>query len=102
MYGWTHELVALLANYGSILYIVAFLPMVRLLYCTALYCTVLHRTVLYYYLFYSSAWFSEMKYHIRVAVSKSVYGPFHRCPAQASRAPQFYYRYCTTLLRYFL
>ena len=40
MYGWTHELVALLANYGSILYIVAFLPMVRLLHCTALYCTV--------------------------------------------------------------
>ena len=31
MYGWTHELVALLANYGSILYIVAFLPMVWLL-----------------------------------------------------------------------
>ena len=41
-----------------------------------------------------------MKYHIRVAVSKSVYGPFHRCPAQAARVPQ-YYRYCTTLLRYF-
>jgi len=32
----------------------------------------------YYYLFYSSAWTTEMKYHIRVAVSKSVYGPFHR------------------------
>ena len=31
-----------------------------------------------YYLFYSSAWFSEMKYHIRVAVSKSVFGPFYR------------------------
>ena len=45
MYGWTHELVALLANYGSILYIVAFLPMVRLLYCTVLYCTVLYCTV---------------------------------------------------------
>ena len=44
MYGWTHELVALLANYGSILYIVAFLPMVRLLYCTALHCTVLYRS----------------------------------------------------------
>ena len=72
------------------------------LYCTVLYCTVLYCTVLYYYLFYSSAWFSEMKYHIRVAVSKSVYGPFHRCPAQADRAPQFYYRYCTTLLGYFL
>ena len=66
------------------------------------YCTVLYCTVLYYYLFCSSAWFSEMKYHIRVAVSKSVYGPFHRCQAQAYRAPQFYYRYCTTLLRYFL
>ena len=66
------------------------------------YCTVLYCTVLYYYLFYSSAWFSEMKYHIRVAVSKSVYGPFHRCPAQAARASQFYYRYCITLLRYFL
>ena len=47
MYGWTHELVALLANYGSILYIVAFLPMVRLLYCTVLYCSVLYCTVLY-------------------------------------------------------
>jgi len=32
----------------------------------------------YYYLFYSSAWTTEMKYHIRVAVGKSVYGPFHR------------------------
>ena len=31
MYGWTHELVALLANYGSILYIIGFLPMVWLL-----------------------------------------------------------------------
>lgn len=31
-----------------------------------------------YYLFYSSAWFSEMKYHIRVAVSRSVFGPFYR------------------------
>ena len=31
MYGWSHELVALLANYGSILYIVAFIPMVWLL-----------------------------------------------------------------------
>ena len=41
---------------------------------TALYCTVLYCTTT----FYSSAWFSEMKYHIRVAVSKSVYGPFHR------------------------
>ena len=43
MYGWTHELVALLANYGSILYIVAFLPMVWLLYCT-LYCNILYCT----------------------------------------------------------
>ena len=32
----------------------------------------------YYYLFYSSAWTTEMKYHIRVAVGKSIYGPFHR------------------------
>jgi len=32
----------------------------------------------YYYLFYSSAWTTEMKYHIRVAVGKSVFGPFHR------------------------
>ena len=31
MYGWSDELVALLANYGSILYIVAFIPMVWLL-----------------------------------------------------------------------
>ena len=31
MYDWTHELVALLANYGSILYIVAFIPMVWIL-----------------------------------------------------------------------
>ena len=31
MYGWSHELVALLANYGSILYIVAFIPMVWIL-----------------------------------------------------------------------
>jgi len=32
----------------------------------------------YYYLFYSSAWTTEMKYHIRVAVGKNIYGPFHR------------------------
>ena len=31
LYGWTHETVALLANYGSILYIIGFLPMVWLL-----------------------------------------------------------------------
>ena len=31
MYGWSHELVALLANYGSILYILAFIPMVWIL-----------------------------------------------------------------------
>lgn len=30
LYGWSHDLVALLANYGSILYIVAFIPAV---YC---------------------------------------------------------------------
>ena len=32
----------------------------------------------YYYLFYSSAWTTEAKYHIRVAVSKKVTGPFSR------------------------
>ena len=32
----------------------------------------------YYYLFYSSAWTTEAKYHIRVAVSKTVTGPFSR------------------------
>jgi len=32
----------------------------------------------YYYLFYSSAWTTEMKYHIRVASSRSPIGPFHR------------------------
>ena len=52
MYGWTHELVALLANYGSILYIVAFLPMVWLLYCTVLHCT-LYCTVQVWLLGYS-------------------------------------------------
>jgi len=31
MYGWSDKLVALLANYGSILYIVAFIPMVWIL-----------------------------------------------------------------------
>ena len=31
MYGWSDKLVALLANYGSILYIVAFMPMVWIL-----------------------------------------------------------------------
>ena len=31
-----------------------------------------------YYLFYSSAWTTEMKYHIRVAISRSPTGPFHR------------------------
>ena len=31
LYGWNHELVALFANYGSILYIIGFLPMVWLL-----------------------------------------------------------------------
>lgn len=31
-----------------------------------------------YYLFYSSAWTTEMKYHIRVAISQSPTGPFHR------------------------
>lgn len=33
-----------------------------------------------YYLFYSSAWTTEMKYHIRVAVSRSPTGPFFRGP----------------------
>ena len=32
----------------------------------------------YYYLFYSSAWTTEAKYHIRVAVSKKVAGPYSR------------------------
>jgi len=32
----------------------------------------------YYYLFYSSAWTTEAKYHIRVAISKKVTGPFAR------------------------
>ena len=31
LYGWSHDLVALFANYGSILYIVAFIPAVYLL-----------------------------------------------------------------------
>lgn len=31
-----------------------------------------------YYLFYSSAWTTEMKYHIRVAMARSPTGPFYR------------------------
>ena len=31
LYGWSDELIALFANYGSILYIVAFIPVVYLL-----------------------------------------------------------------------
>jgi len=31
LYGWSHDLVALLANYGSILYIVAFFPVIYVL-----------------------------------------------------------------------
>lgn len=34
----------------------------------------------YYYLFYSSGWTTEVKYHIRVAVSRSPTGPFTRAP----------------------
>ena len=34
----------------------------------------------FYYLFYSSAWTTEMKYHIRVAISRSPTGPFRRGP----------------------
>ena len=31
LYGWSDELIALFANYGSIMYIVAFIPVVFLL-----------------------------------------------------------------------